>query len=76
MTGHIGQFLGKLGTVKVQLHDGLELMVGGIRVVAAADNKHQFMLGKDLFAPAGTKLREVLVPTEKGIRSVILEVGP
>ena len=28
---HVRHFIGKLGNVKVQLHDGLELMVGGIR---------------------------------------------
>ena len=49
--------------------------MGGFRGMAAADNKLQFILGTDLFAPAGTKLQEVLVQTEKSIRSVIVEVG-
>ena len=53
---HVGCFTGKLSTVKVQLHDGLELVVGGIKVMVTAHNKLQFMCGTDLFAPAGTKL--------------------
>ena len=56
VTGYIGHFIGKPGTIKVQLQDSLELMVGGIRVMAAADNKLQFVLGIDLFTPAGTKI--------------------
>ena len=28
--GHIGCFIGKLSTIKVQMHYGLELVVGGI----------------------------------------------
>ena len=44
--------------------------------MAAADNKFQFVLGMDLFAPAGTKLQEGLVQTEKGVTSVIVELGP
>ena len=36
--GHVGHFIGKLGPVKVQVHNGLEQMLGGIRVIAAADN--------------------------------------
>ena len=51
-------------------------MVGGIKVMAAAGNKPKFVLGTDLFTPAGTKLQKVLVQTEKGIQSVIVEVGP
>ena len=74
--GHIGWFIDKLGTVKVHLHDGLELVVGRIKVIAAADNKLKFVLGTDLFIPAGTKLQEVLVQIEKGFRSVIVEMGP
>ena len=35
--------------------------MGKIRVTAAADNKLQFILGMDSFAPAGTKLLVVLV---------------
>ena len=36
---YIERFISKLGTIKVQLHDGLELVVGGINVLAAADNQ-------------------------------------
>ena len=36
-------------------------------MMAAVDNKLLFVLRMDLFAPAGTKLREVLVQTEKGL---------
>ena len=43
--------------------------------MAAADNKLQFVLGIDLFALAGTKLQELLVQTEKGVRSIIVEMG-
>ena len=52
---HVGHFIGKLGTIKVQLHDGLELVMGGARVMTAANNKLQFVLGMDLFTPGGTK---------------------
>ena len=58
---YIGQLIGKPGTVKVQLDNGLELAMGRIRVMAAADSKLQFVLGTDLFAPAGTKLQDELV---------------
>ena len=58
------------------MHDGLELVIGRIRVMAAAGSKLQFMLGMDLFTPDGTKLREVLMQTEKSVRSIIVEVGP
>ena len=48
----------------------------GIKVMVAANNKLKFVLGMDLFAPAGTKLREVLVQTEKGVRSTMMEISP
>ena len=44
-------------------------------MIAATDNKLWFVLGTDLFAPAGTKLREVLVQNEKSVISAIVEVG-
>ena len=39
MAGHFSRFIGKLSIIRVQLYDGLELVVSGIRVMAAADNK-------------------------------------
>ena len=59
----------------MQLHDGLELVVGGVKVIAAANNKLQLVLGTDLFALAGTKLREVIMQAKKDVRSIIVEVG-
>ena len=76
VAGYIGHFIGKLSTVKVQLYDYIELVGGKIKVIAAAGNKLQFVLGMDLFAPAETKLQEVLVQTKKGVQSSIVEVGP
>ena len=66
VAGHIGHFIGKLDIVKVQLHDDLELVMCGIKVMTAADYKLQFGFGTDLFTPVGTKLQEVLVQT-KGV---------
>lgn len=50
--------MGKLGPTRLQLHDSLELVVDGIRVMAAADNKLQCILGTDVCSPKGTVVRE------------------
>ena len=45
----MAKFVGKVGKVMVQLHDKLGLEVEGLRVMEAADDKLQVILGSDLF---------------------------
>lgn len=48
-TGAHSKFVGRLGDVMLQLHDNLELLTNGIRVMDTMDGDLEFILGSDVF---------------------------
>lgn len=73
--GSKARFVGKLGETKLQLHDSLEAIVDGIRVMDSEDNNLQCILGTDLFDPRGEILKERSTMVKQGVKTVVVEVG-